>query len=237
MSVSSAERSAPHAPFFEVGVKNYLFGDAVLALAEEADRCATDLDIDVLFVTPYTEIRRVAERTSRLTVMAPHMDALRPGRGLADVLPEALNEAGAAGVILNHSERPTSIGTIEATIARARELGMLSFVCANSIDEARAVAQFHPDIVNPEPSELIGRPGEVDLDFARAAIEAVKEVDPDILVELAAGISSAEQVYDYARAGADGVGVASGIMQSSDPAATMRGMIAAVARAREEDTR
>lgn len=232
--LSAEPSSAPRVPFFEVGVKNYVFGDAVLALAEAAEGCAEEYDVDVLFIAPYTEIRRVAERTRRLKVMTPHMDTLRPGRGLADVLPEAVRDAGADGVVVNHSERPLSIAAVEETIARARELGMLSFVCANSVVEARAIAQFHPDIINPEPSDLIGTPNEVGLDFVRAATEAVKSVFPDILVELAAGISSPGQVYDYIRNGADGAGAASGIMLAPDPMATMREMVAAVAAAREE---
>ncbi len=89
-------------PFFEVGVKNYIFGDAVLELAMAAEAAAAEYDIDVLFTAPYTDIRRIAERTSRLIVMAPYMDTLRPGRGQADVLPEALKAEGANGVTVNH---------------------------------------------------------------------------------------------------------------------------------------
>ena len=66
-------------PFFEVGVKNYLYGDSVLELAKAADAAAAKYDIDVLFLSPYTEIRRVAENTEHLIVFAPYMDTLRPG--------------------------------------------------------------------------------------------------------------------------------------------------------------
>ena len=41
-------------PFFEVGIKNYLYGDQVLELAKAADAAALKYDIDVLFLTPYT---------------------------------------------------------------------------------------------------------------------------------------------------------------------------------------
>ena len=81
-------------PFFEIGVKNYLYGKDILRLAQAADQAAIENDVDVLFITPYTEIRSVAENTKRLVVVAPYMDLLYPGRGLADVLPEALKDAG-----------------------------------------------------------------------------------------------------------------------------------------------
>ena len=81
-------------PFFEIGVKNYIYGDDVLALAKAADAAALRYDIDVLFIAPYVDIRRIAENCENLIVFAPYMDTLRPGRGIADVLPEAISAAG-----------------------------------------------------------------------------------------------------------------------------------------------
>ena len=42
-------------PFFEIGVKNYLYGEDILRLAKAADQAALENDVDVLFITPYTE--------------------------------------------------------------------------------------------------------------------------------------------------------------------------------------
>ena len=172
-------------PFFEIGTKNYIWGDKVLELALAADKAARDYDIDVLFTCPVTEIRRVAERTERLVILAPYMDVLRPGRGMADILPEALKDAGARGVIVNHCEKPMSIPQIKQTIERAAELDFLVFACADTIAEAKAVAQLHPDILNPEPSEFIGGgSGQVSsLDYVRETVRQVKAVYADILVE------------------------------------------------------
>ena len=100
-------------PFFEIGVKNYLYGDQVLDLAKVADAASRKYDIDVLFIAPYTEIRRVTENTEKLIILAPYMDTLRPGRGMADILPEAIKAAGAKGVVVNHSERPMSLSAIK----------------------------------------------------------------------------------------------------------------------------
>ena len=223
------------APFFEVGAKNYLRGDAVVELAVAADQAAKDFDIDVLMITPYFDIREVRRQTSRLIILAPHMDATLPGSALADVIPEAVKAAGADGVVLNHAERPLSLGVLAETIARADDVGLLSFVCSDSIAEARAVAELGPDIMNPEPTELLGKAAvDNNWDFMTASIDAVKGVDDRILVEQAAGIRTAEQVYKYILAGAEGVGVASGIIKASNPAETMRAMIAAVRRAADD---
>lgn len=106
-------KNVPVPPFFEIGPKSYLYGDDILELALAADRASEKYGVDIIFTTPYTEIRRVAEAVKRLFVYAPHMDLLEPGRGLADILPEAVKAAGAAGVMLNHCEKPLSLGTLE----------------------------------------------------------------------------------------------------------------------------
>ena len=131
--MANEKKPTPRVPFFETGVKNYIYGDAVLEYAKVVDRAAEKYDIDVLFIAPYTEIRRIAKNTKNLIVLAPYMDTLRPGRGIADVLPEAIKAAGAQGVVLNHCERPMTLRAIKQTIDRANELDMLSFACADSI--------------------------------------------------------------------------------------------------------
>ena len=223
-------------PYFEIGTKNYIYGDTVLAYAKAADAAAEKYDIDVLFIAPATEIRRIAENTKHLIVLAPYMDTLRPGRGMADILPEGLKAAGAQGVVVNHCEKPMSLPAIKQTIGRARELDFLVFACADTIDEDKAIAQLHPDIINPEPSELIGGTdgGVSDMGFVMQSISAIKAIDPSIMVEQAAGITNGQQVYDFIMAGSEAAGAASGIMNAKDPIAMIDEMIAATRRAADD---
>ncbi len=205
-----------------------------MKMACAADEISQKYDVDVIFIAPYADIRRVAENTGRLFVFAPYMDTLRPGRGMADVLPESLKAAGARGVILNHCERPMALADIRKAIQRADELELYTFACADTVDEARAVACLGPDIINPEPSELIGKEGGNSIEFVKSAVSAVHAINSTILVELAAGIRTGKEVYRSIIWGADGVGVSSGIMTAEDPVAVMDEMISAVKRGREE---
>ena len=222
-------------PYFEIGTKNYIYGDQVLEYARAADAAAEKYDIDVLFITPCTEIRRVAENTKRLIILAPYMDTLRPGRGMADILPEGLKAAGAQGVVINHCEKPMSLPQMKATIERARELDFIVFACADTLEEAKAVAQLHPDIINPEPKEVIGGGNGVSpMSYVKESIRVIKEIYPDIMVEQAAGITNGQQVYDFIMAGSEAAGAASGIMNARDPIAMIDEMIAAVRRAADD---
>lgn len=229
-----SEKPTIRTPFFETGIKNYIYGDAVLEYARVVDEAAAKYDIDVLFIAPYTEIRRVAENTERLIVLAPYMDTLRPGRGMADVLPEAIKAAGAKGVVMNHCERPMTLSAIKQTIDRANELDLLSFACADSIPEAKAIAQLHPDIINPEPSELIGSTEASDMTYVVETLRVIKDLFPDILVEQAAGITNGRQVYEFIMAGNDAAGSASGILNSPDPYAMADEMISFVRKAKDD---
>ena len=204
-------------PYFEIGIKNFIYGDEVLKFAKFADTVSKKYDIDIMIIVPYTEIRSVSENTKNLVVMAPYMDILYPGRGMADVLPEAVKAAGAKGVVVNHCEKPMSLTQIKKTIDRANELDLLTFACADTIAETKAIANLGPDIINPEPTELIGSGTTSDMAYVEQVTKAVKEINPDIIVEQAAGVSTGQQVYDFIYAGAEATGAASGIFLSKDP--------------------
>lgn len=222
------------APFFEIGPKSYLYGEAVVELAKAADAASEKYGIDVIFTTPVIEITRVKAATRHIHVFAPHMDPIRPGRGLADILPESLVAAGAEGVMLNHCEKPLTIGVLKKTIERADEVGLATIVCADSIAEAGMIAKLRPNIIVAEPSELVGTGMRCGPEYVAAAASSVHDVDPDILVLTAAGISNGQDVYNTIIAGADATGSSSGIARASDRVAMVDEMIAAVRSAWDE---
>ena len=229
-------------PYFETGVKCYIYGDQVLELAKAADAASVKYDVDVLFIAPYVDIRRIREACPHLVIIAPYMDTLRPGRGMGCVLPEALKEAGADGVVINHCEHPMinhrdrdiTMEEIGESIRRADECDLLSFVCANTVEDAKAIARLKPDILNPEPSELIGSGQASDMSYVRDVIREVKAIDPEILVEQAAGITTAQQIYDFIMAGSEAAGSASGLLRSPDPLALLDEMVAYTRKAKDD---
>lgn len=219
------------APFFEIGPKSYLYGEDVVELAKLADAASKKYDVDIIFTTPFPDLRAVAVATDRLFVFAPHMDPLLPGRGVADILPESIKAAGAVGVMLNHCEKPLGYSTIRQTIKRADEVGLLTIVCTDSAEESKAVALLAPNIIVAEPTELIGTGKTSDMDYVRASIEAVKSINPEIMVLQAAGISNGKDVYQVIFDGAEATGSSSGVVKAKDRAAMVDEMIHAVRQA------
>lgn len=221
-------------PFFEIGPKNYLFGDQILDLAKIADEAAAKFDVRVIYTTPYADIRRVAENVKNLKVFAPHMDDIPVGRGLACVLGESLKAAGAVGVMLNHAERPLPSSTLVRTLNRARELDLMTIVCADSMAETRAVAQMHPDLMITEPTELIGTGVAADMSYVATSVDAIMNIDPNIGILVGGGISNGTDVYNTIMAGADATGSSSGIVKAADPGAMVYEMLEALRQAWDE---
>lgn len=212
-------------PFFEIGPKAYLYGEEMLALAKVIDKTALKYDVDVIVTPQYTDIKLLADNTERIFVFAQHMDALPVGRGLGSVLPEAVKAAGAKGVMLNHAEKLLSLETIEKTIKRADEIGLATIVCANTVAEMEAIAKMNPNMIVAEPTDLIGTGQTADESYVKDTLKAIKNINPEIMVLSAAGISNGQDVYNTIALGAEATGSTSGIIKAKDPYAMVEEMI------------
>ena len=228
------QRAAIRPPVFEIGLKGYCWGAEAVRLAVEADRLAGVLGVSVVYDPQAVDIRPVAAATSRILVFAQHMDPVEPGRGVGSVLAEALRDAGAVGTLLNHSEKPMTVGAVARAIERARAAGLFTLVFADSPAEAAALAHLGPDIVLAEPPGLIATgisAGSAMAEFVVRTVTAVKAVDPAILVMSGAGVNGPDDVARMIRLRLDGTGSSSGILRAADPVAAMSAMLAAEARA------
>ena len=78
-----------------------------------------------------------------------------------------------------------------------------------------------------------GREAAIEEIIARAS-NSNKEIDPEIMVEQAAGITCGQEVYDFIMAGSEAAGAASGIMNAKDPIAMIDEMVAATRRAADD---
>ena len=107
----------------------------------------------------------------------------------------------------------------------ARELDLVTVVCANTVEDAEVLAQYAPDYIAVEPPELIGGDISVttaDPEIIRKTVAAVKSVNPDIRVLCGAGVKNGKDVAAAIALGADGVLLASGVVKAKDPHAVLR---------------
>lgn len=228
------EKTNLRRPFFVINPKSYLYGADILKLAKHTDALARQYDIDVLFTAQSIDIPMIKEATSNLLMIAQHMDGLEPGKGMGHVLPEALKNAGVVGTFLNHAEHPMSIHQLATAMHRCDKLGILTIVCADSVEEAKAIAMLYPDVMVCEPTSLIGTGKVSDEIYMKATNQAVKGISKKTKVLQAAGISTGQNVYDAIMFGADGTGGTSGIVCAQDPEKTLDEMFIALNKARNQ---
>ena len=221
-------------PFFEYGPKCYMYGDTLLEIAKGLDALSEKYDVDVVLDVPDTEIYRIASNTKRIHVYSQHMDTLPVGKGMGRTLPEALKAAGAVGVMLNHAEHKLTLDEIAEAIRRADEVGLATMVCADSIDEVKAIAKLGPNSLVAEPTELIGTGKPADKEYVDEVIRCIAEINPDIDPFPSAGISKGEDCYNIIKAGSSASGCSSAIAKAEKPLELAEEMIASVRRAWDE---
>ena len=91
-----------------------------------------------------------------------------------------------------------------------------------------------PDIVLAEPTDLIGTGQVADDSYTTDTCKAIAEIDPDVLVMIASGVSTADDCYNVVKLGADGTGATSGILKAPDPKVRVREMAEAIVKAWNE---
>lgn len=216
-------------PIFIVNFKSYIWGRKALELAKIVEEVAKERSVYLCVIPQIVDIPPIAKET-KVPVFAPHMDNLTPGRGTGRILPEAVKEAGAAGVLLNHAENRLSFTDISETIKKAREVNLISIVGSSTAEEARAIATLAPDVIISEPPSRIGTLQSVgrDKEFVTQSIKNVKNVDLKIIVICGAGVSSGRDVAELVRLGVEGTGASRAICEAKEPLVILTDMVEAL---------
>jgi len=156
---------------------------------------------------------------------AQHADLQERGRATGWVPLDLIKEAGATGVILNHSEHKVNFEDLKKVMVGIRNLDLKVAILAGSPEEAVEVSSLTPDYVGYEPPELIASK---DTSVAKAKpeiIEKVVKAIPNIPVLVGAGIKDRQDVRVSLKLGARGVIPSSFITLASDQKAAIRELL------------
>ena len=208
-------------PMILLNFKCYLeaTGGKAVDLARCAQQAGEKFGVVVAVAAQTADLRLVSQQT-KIPVYAQHVDSITPGAYTGHVLAESVLEAGASGVLINHSERRLKTSVIEEVISRSKSLKLASVVCASSPKIAAAVASLGPDMIAIEPPELIGtgiavsnaKPG-----IITETVSRIRRINREVVILCGAGITAREDVKKALRLGTQGVLVASGVVMASDP--------------------
>jgi len=213
-------------PAIVVNFKAYpeVLGKKGWDLAKLCAKVADDAGASIVIAPPMPDLAHVAKLV-HIPVFGQHADIAEAGAQTGWVPPEALLAAGAAGTLLNHSERKIPLKNVQALVPRCEELGLEVIACADTLLEAEKLAAVHPDFIAIEPPELIG--GDVSVTTARpevisGAVARIRKVDPKVQVLCGAGVKNAKDVRKALELGTVGVLLASGVVKAKDPGKALR---------------
>ena len=218
-------------PVIGINFKTYgqAYGEKALKLSKIAQKVQNDStkDLSVMVAPQNVDLRRISDEVD-LPIYSQHIDPIEPGSNTGHILPEAVQDSGATGTLLNHSENRMKIADIEAAIKRAKNLDMEVMVCANNPKVSASIAPLEPDYIAIEPPELIGTGvpvSEADPEVITKSVELVEKVNSNVDVICGAGISTGEDIKKALDLGAKGVLLASGYTKSDNPEEVMRDLI------------
>lgn len=198
-------------------------GERGLALAKMCEEVAKETGKSIVIAPQQIDLALMVKEAD-IPVLAQHVDPIGEGSFTGHISPSAVKEIGAAGTLINHSERQLPPEMIEMTVQKSKEVGLETVVCANDVEMSKVAASFGPDHVAVEPPELIG--GDISVTSARpevvsGTVEKVKEVNPNVIVLCGAGVKNGEDVKKAIELGTEGVLLASGVVKAADPKAAL----------------
>ncbi len=212
-----------------VNFKAYAEVDGVKAvdLAKACEKVAAETGAKIVACPPMVELSQVAASVS-IPVLSQNIDPKKPGSATGWVTPSMVKACGCAGTLINHAEHKVDNEVVGQAIAMAHELGLVTVVCANTVEDAKVLAKYAPEYIAVEPPELIG--GDISVTTAdpaivRDTVDAVKAVNPEVRVLCGAGVKNGKDVAAALSLGAEGVLLASGVVKAKDPYAVLKDLV------------
>jgi triosephosphate isomerase len=146
--------------------------------------------VDVAICVPFTDLRAMVDsaRGSRVEVYAQNMHHGLEGAFTGEVSPPMLQDVGAQGVVLGHSERRELFGETDRALAlkvpAALDAGLLPILCVGETESERESEETDRKLRQQVKEDLAGVPSErlVDVTIAYEPIWAIgtgKVASPD----------------------------------------------------------
>jgi triosephosphate isomerase len=207
-------------PIAIVNFKAYTssIGKNAIELAKLIDTIAKEHGANFAVAVQPSDIYRIKCEVD-IPVLSESIDPIDPGSNTGWILPEAVQESGACGTLINHSEKRMKLADIDWLINKCKKLNLIQVVCTNNVPVSVAVAALKPDIVAVEPPELIGTGISVSKakpEIVTGTVENIRHINKEIRILTGAGISGYEDTCKAIELGTDGVLLASYITKAKD---------------------
>ncbi|GAB4218716.1 MAG: triose-phosphate isomerase [Candidatus Microgenomates bacterium] len=193
-------------------------GDEAVKLCWIVKKVKEKTGVRIIPVVQATDIYRVKKEVG-IEVWAQHIDPIDPDRHMGYISPFAVKQAGATGVVINHSEHKLTNEEVKKTLEKAKEYGLENIVIGHTQELVLKYDLLNPNFIAYEKEDLIASGVSMltkEQDNVKKLISLVKH--PLII---GAGISNPNDIKQALSLGAKGVILSSAFVLSKDPEKTL----------------
>ena len=194
-------------------------GNNTIELLSSVKKVSDETGIKIIPVAQPTDIYRIKKELD-IEVWAQHMDPIDPGKNMGWLSPYSLKDAGASGVIINHSEHKTTDENVKKILDKAREYNLKNVVIAFDPETVIKYDAWEPDFISYEREDAIGT-GESMVSKEEGNIKKLVAVLKRPLI-IGAGIATGNDIRDAIKIGAVGIIMASRFVLDPNPEAKLR---------------
>lgn len=189
-------------------------GYRAIELARVCRQVSDSTKIRIVAVPQLADLRNCVE--TGIDCWVQHVDCVEQGRHTGWVSPEDVEEIGAKGTLLNHSEHKLDDEMLKKTMLMVAGGVFEVCLCVSNEEEAGKWTEMDPDYIAYEPPELIGSKDKSVSTAKPEVIGAVVKISK-YPVLIGAGIHSAEDVKVGIKLGAKGILVATDVVLAENP--------------------
>lgn len=197
-------------------------GDNVIKLLSSVKKISEESGVTIIPVAQPTDIYRIKKELD-IEVWAQHMDPIDPGKNMGWLSPYSLKEAGATGVVINHSEHKTNDENVKKILSKAKEYKLKNVVIGFDPETVIKYDSWNPDYISYEKEESIGT-GESMVKTEEENIKKLASVLKSPFI-IGAGISTGEDIKRAIQLGAKGVILASRFVLAENPEEKLRELV------------
>jgi len=199
-------------------------GYRAVRLAQICRMVQEETKVRIVAVPQVADLRNCVETGAECWVQ--HVDTLEQGKKTGWITVEDVEEAGARGTLLNHSEHKLSAELIGSIADQTRGMAFELCLCVADENEAGQLDELRPNYIAYEPPELIGsRDKSVASEKSEVIQRLVASVQSPVLI--GAGMNLPEDVRVGLKLGARGILLASGVVLAEEPEKELRELAAA----------
>ena len=188
-------------------------------LAEICRRVERETKVRIVAVPQVADLRNCVETGVECWVQ--NVDTVEQGKKTGWITVEDVEEAGARGTLLNHSEHKLPMELVKSIADQTRGMAFELCLCAASLEEASELDKLAPNYIAYEPPELIGSR---EKSVASEKPEEIQRLVTSVqsLVLIGAGVHSKEDVNIGLKLGAKGILLATDVVLAEDPEGELR---------------